>query len=171
MTIEVEIEEWDGKSSDDIATVYNSHSKDLNFTDEIARLIKSKTYQKAASWLLKLHLESGNRLTIIQINSIYSFLLEIDNWETKLHLLQSMPFMPISKIEIKTVESFLRASIIDPNKFIRAWAYNGFYQMAVQHPEYMEETKQFFEMAMRDEAASVKARIRNIMKKDPNITA
>jgi hypothetical protein len=29
----------------------------------------------------------------------------------------------------------------------------------------VQETKQFFEMAMRDEAPSVKARIRNIAKK------
>jgi hypothetical protein len=74
--------------------------------------------------------------------------------------------MPISKNEIKTVEAFLRVSLTDSNKFIRAWAYNGFYEMAIQYPEYKNETKQFFEMAMRDEAASVKARIRNIIKKD-----
>ncbi len=36
----------------------------------------------------------------------------------------------------------------------------------MQYPAYIEEPKQFFEMAMRDEAPSVKSRIRNIMKKD-----
>ena len=60
---------------------------------------------------------------------------------------------------------FLRNCLVDNNKFVRAWAYNGFYELAVQYPEYEKETKQFFEMAMRDEAPSVKSRIRNIMKK------
>ncbi len=165
MSIEQEIANWDGKSSDDISKIYDSYSSELSFPDEIVKLIKNTAYQKGATWLLKFYLESGHHLDKIQIKSIYCFLLEIDNWETKLHILQSMSFMPISSLEIKTVEAFLRASLTDSNKFIRAWAYNGFYEMAIQYPEYEEETKQFFEMAMRDEVASVKARIRNIMKK------
>jgi len=60
------------------------------------------------------------------------------------------------------VEIFLRVCLLDNNKFVRAWAYKGFYELAVQYPK---ETRQFFEMAMRDEAPSVKSRIRNIMKK------
>ncbi|MBT3206251.1 MAG: hypothetical protein HOM14_02150 [Gammaproteobacteria bacterium] len=166
MSIEQEIAAWDGKSSDDIAVMYESHSKESSFSDEIVKFIKNTSYQKAATWLLKYYLESGNHLEKTKIKSIYNFLLEIENWETKLHILQSIPFMPISKNEIKTVEAFLRVSLTDSNKFIRAWAYNGFYEMAIQYPEYKNETKQFFEMAMRDEAASVKARIRNIIKKD-----
>jgi len=63
------------------------------------------------------------------------------------------------------VEAFLKKCLVDDNKFIRAWAYNGFYELSVQYPEHKDETKQFFEMAMRDEAPSVKSRIRNIMKK------
>ncbi len=73
--------------------------------------------------------------------------------------------MPIAKGEKKKIEVFLRQCLTDGNKFVRAWAYNGFYEISVQYPEYKKETKLFFEMAMRDEAPSVKARIRNIMKK------
>jgi len=50
------------------------------------------------------------------------------------------------------------------NKFVRSWAYNGFYGLSRQYPEYIQETKQFFEVAMKDEAPSVKARIRNVTK-------
>ena len=90
---------------------------------------------------------------------------KLEHWETKLHILQSIPFMPIEITERKKVDAFLRETLTDPNKFVRAWSYNGFYELAMQHSEYLNETKQFFEMAMRDEAASIKARIRNIMKK------
>ncbi len=94
-----------------------------------------------------------------------SIQLEIEQWESKLHILQSFPFMPIPHSEKKKVEVFLRKCLVENNKFVRVWAYNGFYELAVQFPEYINETKQFFEMAMRDEAPSIQSRIRNIMKK------
>ena len=80
-------------------------------------------------------------------------------------MLQCIPFMPIAKKNINVVYNFLRWTLTDQNKFVRAWSYNGFYELSKQHPEYLDETKQYFEMAMRDEAPSVKARIRNILKK------
>ena len=54
--------------------------------------------------------------------------------------------------------------MVENNKLVRAWAYNGFYEISRQYPEYKEETKKLFAMAMKDEAPSVKARIRNIMR-------
>ena len=81
------------------------------------------------------------------------------------HILQCLPYLAIPKKDKDKVQRFLRKCLVEDNKFLRAWAYNGFYELAVQYPEHVEETKQFFEMAMRDEAPSVKARIRNMMKK------
>ncbi|VAW46017.1 hypothetical protein MNBD_GAMMA04-800, partial [hydrothermal vent metagenome] len=46
------------------------------------------------------------------------------------------------------------------------WAYNGFNELSVQYNEYRKETEAFFEMAMRDEAPSVRSRIRNILKQN-----
>ena len=40
-------------------------------------------------------------------------------------------------------------------------AAQSLYEVSIQYPEYKKETKEFFEMALRDEAPSVKARIRN----------
>ncbi|MEW8322573.1 MAG: hypothetical protein AB2606_07985 [Candidatus Thiodiazotropha taylori] len=70
-----------------------------------------------------------------------------------------------SQVEQEEVSAFLRECLTSSNKFVRAWSYNGFYELAIQHPQYQQETKVFFEMAMRDKAPSVKARIRNIMKR------
>ncbi len=165
MNIEQEIAAWNGKSADDIRVIYKSHHAMPDFSSTVIKLLKESVYQKAATWLLKTWLESGNKLDNSQIKVIYGFLNKLDHWEAKLHVLQSMPFMPIEKTERKNVENFLRITLTDHNKFVRAWSYNGFYELATQHSEYVNETKQFFEMAMRDEAASVKARIRNIMKK------
>ena len=166
MSIEQALAVWDGKSADDIRVIYESYFEVASFTDSIVNLTKSESYQNGSTWLLKAWLENGNRLEPSQIRKIYNLLDELYHWETKLHILQSIPFMPIENSDKKHVDRFLRITLIDTNKFVRAWSYNGFYELSKQHPEYTSEVKQFFEMAMRDEAPSIKARIRNIMKKD-----
>ncbi len=165
MSIEQEVADWDGKSADVIRQMYQSYHKQADFSDSIVRLLSKIRCQKGATWLLKAYVESGNQLEQEQIKVISGLLPKLEHWETKLHILQSLPFITIDKAARINIETFLRESITDYNKFVRAWAYNGFYELAKQYPEYQVEVTQFFEMAMRDEAASVKARIRNIMKK------
>lgn len=165
MNLEKEIISWDGKSSSDIDAIYTRHSDDDSFVSKIIELSRKVDLQKGTTWLLKHHLESGQKLETDKCAAIFKILPKLEHWETKLHTLQCLPYMQISKAEKKDVEVFIRNCLIDDNKFVRAWAYNGFYEMSLQYPEYREETTQFFEMAMRDEAPSIRARIRNIMKK------
>ncbi len=164
MSLEREITAWDGKSRDDIDTIYQSHCQQPTFADEIIKLTRKEALQTGTTWLLKIYLESGHRLEKKQVNAVFRLLTELAPWEAKLHFLQSLQYMPVTKPQCKSVEIFLRFALTDTNKFVRAWTYNGFYLLTKQHPEYREETEQFFRMAMRDEAPSVKARIRNIMK-------
>lgn len=165
MSIKQEITAWDGKSADDIRTIYLHYYEQTSFVADIIALIGDTTLQKGATWLLKYYLESGSRLKINEAKKVYGLLSQLENWETRLHVLQCIPYIPVTKTEKNKVEVFLRNCLCDTNKFVRAWSYNGFYELSSQYPEYKEETKQFFEMAMRDEVTSVKARIRNIEKK------
>ena len=165
MHIKQEIAAWDGKSAADIKLIYEAHNADSNFVDNIVALSFTQAYEKGATWLLKAWLEAGNTLEQSQIAKIYGSLQQLQHWEAKLHVLQSIPFMPIAAAESNKVYNFLRLTLSDQNKFVRAWSYNGFYELSTQHSRYLDETKQYFEMALRDEAPSVKARIRNIMKK------
>ncbi len=165
MNIAQELTNWDGKSADDIDAIYSRHRDDASFAFRIVDLCQQAELQKGATWLLKRHFEAGGALQANEIACIYRCLPGLEHWETKLHVLQCIPFMPIAEAEKKQVEAFLRNCLIDDNKYIRAWAYNGFYEISRQYPEYKKETKQFFDMAMKDEAPSVKARIRSILKK------
>lgn len=165
MNIEQEIAEWDGKSAIDIKSIYDAHNEDTNFADTIITLSFTKACETGATWLLKAWLESGNTLERAQVGKIFGSLHQLEHWESKLHLLQSIPFMAITDAESGNVYQFLKRTLTDQNKFVRAWSYNGFYELSRQHSSYENEAKQYIEMAMRDEAPSVKARIRNIMKK------
>lgn len=164
MSIQQAVVDWDGKSADDLTAVYDQFGDEPAFLSDMISLISGVSCQKGASWLLKRYVEDHGSLCVSDANQIYELLKGIAHWETKLHLLQCMPYLPITKSYVKRVEFFLRECLVDQNKFVRAWAYNGFYELALQHVEYQPETKQLLEMAMQNEAASVKARVRNIMK-------
>mgnify|MGYP000084721305 FL=1 len=165
MNIESELESWDGKSSGDIEAIYNRYLESKSFLSTIIQLLEIEKLQSGASWLIKHYLEDGRAIDLKQASNILGKLNKLETWEARLHLLQGLPNIPISLDRKLGVEYFLRNNLTSENKFVRAWAYNGFYELSRQYPEYIQETKQFFEMAMKDEAPSVKARIRNIVKK------
>lgn len=165
MDIKDEIAGWDGKAVDAICDIYHRYCNAPSFIAEIIPLIREVPFQKGATWLLKHYFEAGGRLGSDEIHRIYGQIPNLEHWETKLHILQCLRFMPITAKEKKRVENFLRKCLVDENKFVRAWAYDGFHELSIQHQEYREEVRGVFETAMRDEAPSVKARIRNIIKK------
>ncbi|PLA74461.1 hypothetical protein CYQ88_06150 [Hydrogenovibrio sp. SC-1] len=162
--LEQAILNWDGKSVAELAGILDAHLHDADFMDFLIELVGRETCQKGASWLLKAAFEQGQTVSAKQTAGILDQLHLLTDWESKLHALQCLPFLTIDAPQKLPVEQFLRATLCDHNKFVRAWAYNGFYVLAKQYPEYQTETEQFFEMAMRDEAPSVKARIRNLLK-------
>lgn len=163
--IEQEISAWDGKSTEDINAVYCRNCNEDSFTRQIVEFSSVESLQLGATWLLKRHLENGRDLTEKETTLIFRAMPMLENWEAKLHLLQCLPYLAILKNEKYLVERFLRECLMDANKFVRAWSYSGFYEISVQYPEYQKEAAQLFEMAMKDESASVKARIRNVVKK------
>lgn len=161
-TLQQAIAEWDGKSADYIGNVFEQHHTEATFVDELIELLQLVSLQKGASWCLKKYTETDRNLDAFQVETIYALLPQLEHWETKLHLLQSISALPIPAVQKANVETFLRECLADKNKFVRAWAYNGFYHLALQHEEYEHEVRQLLEQAMQNEAPSVKARVRNL---------
>ncbi|EPJ44828.1 MAG: hypothetical protein OFPI_38830 [Osedax symbiont Rs2] len=155
------IANWDGKSVDEICDIYNRYLNQLGFSANLVLFIGQPATEKGASWLLKQHLQNQGK---VPANEVYKRLSQLQQWQSKLHILQCIPSLPIAADDRANVHVFLRSCLIERNKFVRAWAYNGFYQLARQYEEYRDETEQFLRMAMRDEAPSVQARVRNILK-------
>ncbi len=164
MNIRQEIARWDGKSAADIGAVFNRFKNDSSFVATLVDLSGNKELQKGATWLLKHYLENAGSLSADHIESLVRLLPQLNNWEAKLHVLQCIPYMRISKGDRKAVELFLRGCLTDDKKFVRAWSYSGFYELSKQFPEYRSEAERLVDMAMKNEAPSVKARIRNIIK-------
>ena len=164
MDLQQDIKCWDGKSKDDIETIFFRHQHEPDFVTNLILYLNDLTLQAAASWLLKRYLESGKQIHQKQIKTIYLQLPQLAHWQAKLHILQCMSHLPIDSESKDSIYPFVRRHLSDDNKFVRAWSYHGMYELARQHPEYHNETQQYFDMALHDEAPSVRARIRNLLK-------
>jgi len=156
---------WDEKSKDDIQSVYNNHCDDKLFIDSVTHLIGDLSIQIGATWLLKQHLEKGHTVNSEQSIKILQKLPKLSSWQSQLHILQIFNQIQMDIPNKTNIEHFIRHNLTSDNKFVRAWSYNGFYELARNFPEYTEEMYAFFDMAMNDESASIKARIRQLLKK------
>ena len=154
---------WDGRSAPAIRAVYEGHRTGRGFLGGVIALLSVDDAQRGASWLLKHHLDNGNRLTAQQVRKVHHALPGLTHWESRLHLLQCQQYLSVAAAERAVVEGFFRRCLADENKFVRAWAYDALYRLAGQYADLSEELDQILEMAMRDEAPSVKARLRRLL--------
>ena len=164
MTLLEEIASWDNKSATVLQSTYERHSDREDFLATILEHIADVELQRAATWLLKRHLEVGNSLSPGGSRAILGVLSDQEHWESKLHILQCLPYLDIPEDESAGLEQFLDSCLESDYKFLRAWAYNGFNELSLRFPRYREEVNRMLARASESEAASVRARIRNILK-------
>ena len=155
---------WDGRSVAELESLYKKHSDSKGIRGELVRLVGRPDCQNAASWLIKRYCESGRGFTDKQVASIYDSLQDLEGWVPKLHILQSVEYLSVPDSHFEQVLGFVRTSLGDRNKMVRAWAYNGFAIIARRTPEYRDEAMEILNYALENESAAVQARVRNILK-------
>ncbi len=156
---------WDKKSASDIEQIYCQHQQDDDFFDNLLLLTGDAELSTGATWLVKHHLEQGATVSNLDSERLLMALPKLQCWQPQLHILQIISHLVISKTARAEIEPFLRYAISDTNKFIRAWSFNAMYVLATQYPELQSEVLELLELAMKDEPASVKARVRKLLDK------
>ena len=117
-----------------------------------------------ASWLLKFLAEQGVDIGTRQVTKLIQVLeLDADDW-TLLHLLQLLPYLRLNTTQQDKLHARLDALLARKHKFVRAWTFNGFGVLAATDARWRADTLERFERAMQTEPASVRARIRNVMR-------
>ncbi len=165
MTLRSSIEAWNGASADDILAVYDQHHSGRGFVTQLLRLAAAPDFERGATWLLKHHLEEGHRLSVKQAADFYTVVGALTQWESQLHALQSMVYVPVPSEQTRVVETFLRRSVGSPRPFVRAWAYNGYWELARRHERYAAVASEIIHDAIDNETkASVLARLRAIVR-------
>lgn len=164
MTLRDEVGSWDGKSAAAIGSIYEQYIADPKFIESLLTMLGEPRHQPGATWLIKKYLESGGGLSSKDTSRIWSSVVALEHWGSKLHLLQSMRHLDISVKDKATAEVFVRGCLNDSNKFVRAWAYSGFYELARAHRVYRAEATELLASALTEEPPSIRARIRKLMR-------
>ncbi|WP_299769646.1 hypothetical protein [uncultured Pseudoteredinibacter sp.] len=162
------LDRWDGKSVEALEGLYRNYSANDDFAkvledwaDSVSTSIK---LQNALSHLLKQHCDNGYIVLAKQSHSILSVLENEPHWQTLLHILQSFKSFELVEEYRDSWERILKSALSCENKFVRAWSYYAWALFADHFPRYGPEVNDYIEMALRDEAPSVKARIRQMQK-------
>ena len=125
-------------------------------------IYNDETIQTRAAYLLKQIAQNGFRFKEEHLIVLFGSLSEMTPWLSKLHVCQMLQYVPIPDESATNLVWFLERNLLDENRFLRAWSYNGFYELAKQHSRYIDYAIEQLERGEMEKAASVKARIRNV---------
>ena len=148
--------EFDGKHTDPLrvaaADYENADASTLEAECFGARAV-------AATWVVKALLEDGRALSL-DMNSVFEALRTNNQWETTLHLLQSVQYAP----EAALAQVFaIQELMANPKTLIRVWALDAFVRVAQVDRGFLPEARRLVDQALENEAASVRARARALV--------
>jgi hypothetical protein len=162
--LEARLQHFDGKHTDSLRRVAERLLPDSATIDQLISLAERSDapMQTAATWLLK-QLQSRNaRFTPAQVTRLAEQLCSSGPWESRLHLVQMLPDLAIPAACTEQLFQSLVSALPGRNKFVRAWVYSALHALASQHREYATEVIPLLDQASGDEAASVRARLRQL---------
>lgn len=165
MSIKHDVINWDQKSASDIEQIYVAYQQTSKFESQLIELCLDNNLSIGGTWLVKFHIEHGGSINTDDMQKVLAKLPEYDDWESKLHVLQILSHVQVSEKARKVLEPFLKYGLSDTNKFVRAWSFNGLYALAIQYPELQPEVTELLNRALVNEPASVKARVRKLLKR------
>ena len=155
---------WNGVQTEYLIQLYRENYLNPVFFDDLATIyVKEKDLQKTTTWLIKHHYDNGHILPDSLTEKLLAVCKDVENWEAKLHLLQLLSKFKLTKKSIITVEDFVRKCLADDNKFVRAWAYHGLYELTKYIPEMKLEVELLCQRAMETESAAIKSKVRKII--------
>ncbi len=160
------LQEWDGIHTEYLQAVYHSHVKDEKFFDTLIHLYLSNTQlQRVTSWLIKHHYDHNNQLSQDQIVKILSHVDKLEHWESQLHILQLIPSFDLDIQSAESIEPFIKKTLQSEKKFVKAAAYEAYFEVVKLKPGLQREFKLMCEEALKKESASIKSKVKKIIEK------
>ncbi|NIA68450.1 hypothetical protein HBA54_07575 [Pelagibius litoralis] len=166
---------FDGKHKDVLESLAARLTPDARLVRQLCDLSGQEDgkLSAAATWLLKRFQEDGLTFSEKQSEALLDLLDHAAHgeahWETRLHLLQMLPGLTLPESRKAALLRLFKSQgyLGDPNRFVRAWSYNALAALAARFTELRGEVARLLEAGQGDEAAAVRARLRNIVKQAP----
>lgn len=156
--------QFDGRAITLLAEAETAFREQPGYRSALVRLAADPedTISSAATWLLKSWLEKGGVISTKQTSELCFKLAGVTSWQAQLHLCQSVRFLAVARDEADAVHSWLMPLLARDRPFVRAWSLDALASLARQHSHLHAAFAKALEHAEQDEAASVRARARNI---------
>ncbi len=163
--LSTKLSQWDRKHTDYLIEIYSLNKKDIDFINRVIEIYNdNEELEHATTWLLKHFIDNGNDLSPLQVTNIVDKLDKLKYWESQLHILQIIPKIKITPELACTLESGVKAKMRSEKKFVKASAFMAYYEIVKLQPELKNEFQNICEEALLTESASIKSKIKNILK-------
>lgn len=157
---------WDKKHTDYLKSIYRANIHNPSFIQLLIDLYLTNTPSELpASWLIKHYCDTGETLTQVQVEQILNNFDALTDWGSRLHILQIIPKIQLTEQLAEQIEPEIRKLLKSDNKFVKAAAYEAYFEIVRLFPEFSDEFKRICENALASESASVKVKIKRILKK------
>ncbi len=159
------LQNWDKKSKDYLLNFYTQEANKVNFICELIEYSNSNpNVLNATTWLIKHFVDNKNQIDSIQKDKIIKLLDITSEWESHLHIYQIIPKLEINISNAKYLELKLYKDLFSNNKFLKAAAYKAYFEVVKLFPDLKKEFINICENSLKNECASVKVKIRRILK-------
>ena len=162
---------FDGRHTDVLESIAGSIEPTPEVIGELCDLAATDNprLQVAATWILKHFRDNGTAFGQSEVEQILDLLGHVGDWEARLHLLQLLPGAPVPQHRERKLYNVLTGNdyLHGSPKFVRAWTYNALAELADRNAALRPGVGTMLASAEQDEAASIRARIRNIRKQMP----
>jgi len=164
-TIAQELADYDGKHVETLQELFHAYEPKAAVMRQCIRLSTSERWQSAlgATWLMYHWLKNGASLTKKLIAEQAALLPDVTNKWAQMHITRCVPLIEIQQDQAAAFAQFLEGCCGNKMPFLRAWAMDSLYRLALRHDECMPLARARMEAAQDDPAASVRARLRRIM--------
>ncbi|MCA9066440.1 MAG: hypothetical protein KDA96_25405 [Planctomycetaceae bacterium] len=161
------LQNFDGKRTSELERLSASLPRN---DDSVAQLLAvaehdDTTVQVGSTWILKRWLEEGSPQVEKSAANLVRLLKHATYWEVRLHLLQMLTSLRVPARSLSGLKRLLTRLLTDDNKFVRAWSLSVLAEIADQSEAMRRDVISTIEDAENDEAASVRARVRQIQKR------
>lgn len=159
-----QIAEFDGRSTTILGEAEARFKNDADYLESLIALAgdPSSEVSSGATWLLKAFFEGGGSLSDVETTALMAQLANVTAWDAQLHLCQSARHLTLKGNDAKGFAAWLEPLMAHKRPFVRAWSVDALCRVAVQSPEYKNAAQDALAAASEDDAASVRARVRNV---------
>ena len=154
----------DGRHTGFLKNIYTEHIRHLSFMDYVIMLYSEEdSLEHSTSWMIKYHFDQGQMMGDKQLDAVLKKADALEYWGSQLHILQCIPKLLLTPQQAAVLEPFVKKLLKSPFTFVRAAAFEAYFEIVSFFPDGEQEFLLFCKSALVVERASVIVKIRKIL--------